>query len=121
MDRKQIIQFISEKYSAVAEYPWLKYPDYAVFRHDSNKKWFAVIMDIPRSRLGLDGEEIIDILNVKCEPVMTGSLRGEKGFYPAYHMNKTNWITVALDGSVSGERIKQLIDMSFELTRTKNM
>ena len=46
----------------------------------------------------------------------------ENGFYPAYHMNKSNWITVALDGSADNEKIKFLLDMSFDLTskKTKN-
>jgi predicted DNA-binding protein (MmcQ/YjbR family) len=73
-------------------------------------------MDIPRSRLGLRGESTIDIVNLKCDPVLTGSLRMEKGIFPAYHMNKDKWISVALDGSVDDEQIKMLLDMSYELT-----
>ena len=38
---------------------------------------------------------------------------------PAYHMNKANWISVSLDGSVSDEKVKMLIDMSFRLTAPK--
>lgn len=34
-------------------------------------------------------------------------------------MSKTNWITVALDGSVSDDKIKMLLDMSFDLTSPK--
>lgn len=34
-------------------------------------------------------------------------------------MNKTHWITVALDGSVSDELIKALTRESFDLTATK--
>lgn len=34
-------------------------------------------------------------------------------------MNKENWITVALDGGISDDRIKMLLDMSFEATATK--
>ncbi len=119
MDRKQLIQFISEQYNADAEHPWLKYPDYIVFRHKNNQKWFAVIMDIPRSKLGSDGDEPIDILNVKCDHIMLGSLRSEKGFYPAYHMSKANWITIALDEDVGDSKIEYLLDRSFELTDTR--
>ena len=34
-------------------------------------------------------------------------------------MNKENWITVALDESVSDEKLRMLVDMSYELTRKK--
>ena len=78
-----------------------------------------MIMDIPKSRLGLGAQDIIDVVNLKCDPLLIGSLRMEQGFYPAYHMNKENWITVALDGSVPGDKIKMLVDMSYELTMKK--
>ena len=116
MNKEQLLQFISERYSVDEEHPWEKYPEYSVFRHRNNKKWFALIMSIPKSRLGLKENEMIDILNVKCNPILIGSLRKERGFFPAYHMNKTNWITIALDGSADDEKIKWLLDMSFELT-----
>ena len=78
-----------------------------------------MIMDIPKSRLGLDGQDIIDVVNLKCDPLLIGSLRIEQGFYPAYHMNKENWITAALDGSAPDDKIKMLVDMSYELTMKK--
>ena len=31
-------------------------------------------------------------------------------------MNKANWITVALDGSVDEETVKMLVDLSYEAT-----
>ena len=76
----------------------------------------------PCSRDMVYREIRLDILNVKCDPIMIGSLITENGFYPAYHMNKSNWITVALDGSADDEKIKFLLDMSFDLTskKTKN-
>lgn len=42
-----------------------------------------------------------------------------EGYFPAYHMNKTSWITVALDGSVPDDEVKLLLDMSFEATASK--
>lgn len=119
MNRTELTEYIADIYGAEAEYPWIKYSDYAVFRHANNKKWFAVIMDIPKSKLGLPDDEMICIMNLKCDPILTGSLRNEKGFFPAYHMNKTNWISVALDGSVDSDKIKWLLDLSFELTARK--
>ena len=76
-------------------------------------------MDVPKDKLGLRGSEPLDVVNFKCDPILIGSLRGESGFFPAYHMNKEQWLTAALDGSVSDEQIKMLLDMSYVLTATK--
>ena len=100
-------------------YPWLKYPNYEVFRHCNNRKWFALIMDVPKNKLGLQGEEVLEVVNFKCDPILIGTLREEPGFFPAYHMSKDSWITVALDGSVSDDKIKMLLDTSYEATASK--
>jgi len=61
----------------------------------------------------------VDIMNVKCDPLLAGTLLMEKGVFPAYHMSKGSWVSVALDGSVDDEQIKWLIKMSFDLTKTR--
>lgn len=114
--RDDILQYALEYYGTTPEYLWAKYPGYAVLRHQSNKKWYAIIMDIPREKLGLPGGGMVDILDLKCDPLMSGSLLEEKGILPGYHMNKGNWITVLLDGSVEKDLILSLLDMSHELT-----
>ncbi len=119
MNRAELEQFILEHYSTEPEHLWIRYPNYAVFRHSSNQKWFAAIMDVPKNKLGLTGEEPLDVVNFKCDPISIGSLRDEPGFLPAYHMNKESWITVALDGSVVDDKIKLLLDVSYEATLPK--
>lgn len=94
----------------------MKHPNYEVFRHSNNQKWFALIMDIPKGKLGLPGSDLLDVVNLKCDTILIGSLRCEPGFFPAYHMNKDSWITVALDGSVSDDKIKMLLDASYDAT-----
>lgn len=76
-------------------------------------------MTVSNEKLGILECGLIDIVNVKCETIMVNSLRTENGIYAAYHMNKANWISVALDSSVSDEKIKMLIDISFRLTAPK--
>lgn len=120
MSRKEMEEYIAGHYSAEAEQPWDRYPEYRVFRHRSNRKWFAVLMTVPKSRLGLEADGDMDILNLKCGPLMAGSLRTEPGIYPAYHMNKANWISAALDGSVSLESLGLLLDISYELTAPRS-
>ena len=113
MNRTELKQFIMGNYSAEADYPWLKYPNYEVFRHSNNQKWFALIMDVPKNKLGLHGTEPLDAVNFKCDPILIGSLRDEPGIFPAYHMNKEHWLTVP------DEQIKMLLDISYEATASK--
>lgn len=119
MTRRQLIDHIKDTYGISEDYPWENDRENAVFRHPSNKKWFALLMNIPANKLGLESDKHIDVLNVKCDPLMIGSITRESGFFPAYHMNKGNWITIALDGSAEDEKIKWLLDMSFDATNVK--
>src|SRR5699024_6960094 len=91
----------------------------AVLRHKENNKWYGLIMEIPATKLGLQGDRLIDVLNVKCDPILIGSFRSKPGYFPAYHMNKENWISIALDGSVPADEIKSLVSMSYDLTAGK--
>lgn len=91
----------------------------AVLRHKENNKWYRLIMEIEQNKLGLDGDALVDVLNVKCDPILIGSLRMQPGFHPAYHLNKDKWISIRLDGSVHAEEIKSLIAMSCEMTGPK--
>ncbi len=117
--RDRIIQHVQDVYGVEAEYLWADTPDAAVFRHPGSRKWFGIVMTVLSSRLGLDGEKPIDIINVKCGPVLTGSLLTEKGFLPAYHMNKTNWVTILLNGTVPDEQITPLLELSYDSVAPK--
>lgn len=119
MNKKELQEYISDTYSVSPDFPWTSYPSCAVYRHGNNRKWFALVMDIPKQKLGISGDGLIDILNVKCDPIMIGSFRLEPGIYPAYHMNKESWLSIALDGSADDGKIKLLLDISFDLTSKK--
>lgn len=119
MNRNELREYIQLTYNCASDFPWVKYPEYEVFRHSASKKWFAVVMIIPREKLGLPESGSITVVNLKCDPILIGSLRREPGFFSAYHMNKEQWITAALDGTVPDETLKMLLDMSFDLTRQK--
>ncbi len=114
--RNDVLQFAEEQYGTKPEYLWMKFPGYAVLRHSDNRKWYGIIMDVQRKKLGLSGDGYVDILDIKCDPVMSGSLMCEKGILPAYHMHKGNWITVLLDGSVEKSLVLSLLEMSFQMT-----
>lgn len=116
MTRNDVLQYAKDKYGTEPDYPWMELPDYAVLRHGDNGKWYGLIMRLEKKRLGLAGEERVDVLNLKCDPILIGSLRSVKGILPAYHMSKEHWITVLLDGTFSKEGLGDLIDLSYRLT-----
>lgn len=117
MDRYELQAYIEEAYGVAGEHPFAKDPATCVFRHRGNQKWFAVIMEIPRQKLGLDRGGDIAVVNFKCDTRLIGAFREEKGIYPAYHMSKAHWLTVALDGAVEDNKLGFLLDMSYDLTR----
>lgn len=115
-----VFAYIKKKYKVSPEYPWKKYDSNAVFRHGDNKKWFALVMCVGRNKLGLFGDGYVDVVNLKIEDRMfKDMLLKEKGIFPAYHMNKEHWVTVALDNTVKQDLIFDLIDASFAATASK--
>ena len=119
MNRQELIEFIFDEYSVEPDYPFPMDDVTCVFRHIDNRKWFGIAMVVPYRTIGISREGNVDIVNVKCDPIMTGSLRGKPGFRPAYHMNKDRWITILLDGSAGKEDIAVLLDMSWQMTASK--
>ncbi len=116
--RNDVLSLAQDRYGTEAEYLFARYPGFAVLRHP-NKKWYGVIMDLSRQKLDLPGEGMVDVLNVKCDPVMSGSLRLQPGILPGYHMNKERWITILLDGTVDMEQIGILLDISYDMVGAK--
>lgn len=116
----EVVKYIQRKYKEEPEFLWAKSPQNAAIRHSDNRKWFAaLIMDMPRNKLGLQGDGNVDIIDLKCNPELIGTLIDGKSYLPGYHMNKEHWITVVLDGVVPIQKIYDLIDLSYELTEKK--
>lgn len=116
LTRDNLDKYIKEIYGISGDAPWLQYPTNTVYRHSGNKKWFAVVMTLPKAKLGLGDEAAADVVNLKCDPLMIGSVVDNCGIFPGYHMNKGHWISVLLDGSVDDEKIRWLLDLSFDIT-----
>ena len=115
--KEQLFAYIKKKYAAEPEYLWMRYPNYAVFRHTDNKKWFALVMDIKRSKLGLNGDDAVDILNVKLpDPLLVDLLIKQPGYLRGYHIIRGNWVSILLDGTVPFEDIVKWLEESFLTT-----
>ena len=115
MNREDVFMWVKEQYNTEPDYPWGD--ENAVLRHKSNNKWYGVVLKVKEDRLGLPGVKEVDVLNVKSEPMLIGSLRMKKGFFPAYHMNKEHWNTIIINDKVDVSLVEELIEQSYKLTK----
>lgn len=54
--------------------------------------------------------------NVKCDPERAAGLRDRyQEVQPGYHMNKTHWNTVYMDGALTEKQLFDMIDHSYQL------
>lgn len=120
MTRGDFEALVLDVYNVRADYPFEEDFETGVFRHVDSGKWFGIAMNIPYTKIVTGREGSVDVVNLKCAPEVIESIAGiEPGIYRAYHMNKTHWLTVALDGSCDDETISWLLGISYDLTRTK--
>ena len=113
--REEIFQYVKKKYKVEPDYPFSTAPTYPVLRHKDNRKWFALIMDIPSEKLGLEGSEHVDIMNVKLVDMIVR----KPGYFYGYHITRSNWISILLDGTVPLEEICRWIDESYAVTASR--
>ncbi len=114
-----LAQKIYSKYGDKPVFMWEKYPTFGVFKNPDSDKWYFLVMNIERNKLGEKTKGYVEVANLKLDPKEILELVGEKGFYQAYHMNKKYWITIALDGTLTDERILELIEKSHAFTLKK--
>ena len=113
--RDKVYEFIKNEYNVMPEILWPDYPKDVVFRNKSNKKWFAIMMNVSKSKLGLKGEQKVDIINTKCDPLAVYMFIQDKGILPAYHMNKNHWVSILLDESCDLNKVFFMIEQSYNL------
>ncbi len=61
MNRQELVAYLTDTYNCVGENLFARYPNFQIFRHQKSKKWFAVLMDIPRRNLSLMGDSNISV------------------------------------------------------------
>lgn len=116
----EVIRYVREKYGDELEFLWPRFSRNAIWRNQKNQKWYALLLVVSREKLGLESGKEVEIIDVRFD-------RGEAldfaasnaGVFPGYHMNKNNWITVVLDGSVETGVILGLVDHSYEISLGK--
>ena len=118
MTKQQFLEYCLNTYGTSPDYPFDEDFETAVLRHEDNRKWYALIMQVSRRKFGFDNDEVIDVVNLKLPTEMFGSFGAPEGVYPAYHMNKLHWISVLLPDTPD-EVVQFLSRVSFEATKDK--
>ncbi|MEJ6469713.1 MmcQ/YjbR family DNA-binding protein [Fusobacterium nucleatum] len=114
---KEIVAYVKNKYGDELEFLWEKSPKNAVVRRKSSNKWYAVILTISKRKIGLESDEVIEVINLHNIPKEIEKLIDYKRYFPAYHMNKKHWCTICLDGTIELKEIYKKIDISYELAK----
>ena len=113
----RITELIHKEYGVVPDFPWKgqkNASDAGVFRKTPDGKWFGLIMNVKKDKVIKKAEGTFDIINLKLGETEIQQLIQQKGFYPAYHMNKQYWITILLDDTLEDKIIMKYIKKSYK-------
>jgi len=114
MQQQIVNQYLLAKPATSLDYPFGV--DVQVYRVKT--KIFATLAlgKIAQSAIKSEADKQHWWLNLKCDPNEALMLRDIfTAIIPAYHMNKMQWNTVILDGSIPQGEIERMIDNSFLL------
>ena len=118
MTREQLYDYVKEDFGVEPDFPFDKDFKTAILRHKGNKKWFGAVLPVEKNKITGNENRIVDVLDLKCDPMLRQPLLQNKGVYVAYHMNKVHWISVILE-EVSLEEVVPLVEMSYDLIKNK--
>jgi len=107
MTKRELIDYCLTYTAAYEDYPFDE--TIAVMRHGGNKKLFALISH-------MDGKLYITL---KCDPIKADTLRIVfESVVPGWHMNKSHWNTVYIDGGdVQEDELHEMIQHSYDLIK----
>ncbi len=111
----KLIEYVREKYGNEPEYLWEKFPKNAIVRRNDNSKWYAIFLTVSKEKLGFNDNTSIEIIDIRTENA--DEVIDNQTIFPGYHMNKKYWITIPLDGRLSLDSIKTIIDKSYVLAK----
>lgn len=116
---RKLVGYVRESYGEELEFLWEKTPDCAIWRRADNRKWYGLLMVIPKRKFGLDSDERVEVLNFRHNAAKDGTIVDGQRYFPAYHMNKTHWVSVLLDASVPTGELTERLERSRELALKK--
>ncbi len=100
-----LLDYARQEFGESPEYLWAKWPQYAVLRRADTDKWYAVVMRIAGSKIGLASPKTVEIIDVRAGDEAVEGLWDSKTFYPAWHMNKKTWYTILFDSGLAFEEL----------------
>lgn len=108
-EKKEAITYCLTYKDVYEDYPFHDL-NWCVIRHKKNRRVFAWIFD----KAGYVW------INVKCDTEWREFWRSAyDAVKPAYHLNKTHWNSIILDGTIPDQDIYKMIDESYLLTKKK--
>jgi len=113
----ELIQYVRNTFTDELEYLWQKFPDNAVWRRKDNQKWYAAVLTVSRRKLGLNSDEIVEIIDLRADKEEITDIVDNIRFFPGWHMNKKSWYTIILDDSVSTNEIIGRLNTSYNLAK----
>lgn len=118
---QEILQYVRDEYNNEPEFLWQKFSTTSILRNHENNKWYAAFMTITKNKLGLKPDEPVEVIDLRFNKhEALDFVASNQHIYPGYHMNKQNWITIILDGSLETEQILELLDNSYQISLRKN-
>lgn len=112
---RSLVTHVRKAYGDELEFLWRQSPGSAIVRRKDTEKWYAVFLAVPRLKLGGSSRERIEVLNVRVCPAGLDGLVDNHSRFPAYHMNKKNWISLCLDGSIPVKELMERLETSYRL------
>ncbi len=116
---QSMIEYARNAYGDELEFLWEKSPKNAILRRKDNRKWYAALLTISKSKLGAFPDEEIEVLDLRAAPEAIPDMVDGKRVFAGYHMNKKHWITLPLDGTLPAEEICAMLDTSYALAKGK--
>jgi predicted DNA-binding protein (MmcQ/YjbR family) len=112
-----VIAAVADKYGDTPEFLWQKFPGNAVFRRPDTHKWYAAILKVQAAKLGLPGNDELEVLDMRADPDELAALVDNQRYFPGYHMNKKHWYTIVLDDQVATAELRTRIEASYALAK----
>lgn len=120
MENKEILNYVKNVYGTTPEHCWIEHPECIILHTNDVDKWYGVLMNVSREKIGAEGDGNVWILTVRANTEVPADFVDDKGVFPGYLMNPKEWTSILLDGTVGEISILDFLDRSYELAENRN-
>lgn len=118
--RSRLLAYAKATFGTEPEEPWADKEGFQTLKTREKKKWYGLLMRIPCRFLGIPGEGLTDVINLKGKPDMIRDRVDGIRMFPAYHMNKKYWFTLLLDRKTDLKEAEELLKESYQIVEGKS-